>query len=141
MRHVFVRIFRWSHKLVAFFTSALKGIFTVIAVLVVVLIPKLLVNPAVVPLAGLLSAVFWFWSANVPIPKDFFVIVPIGGLGNSPELSVLGQRLAWQSQLNTYAAICAGVAALSVSMRGGLIPIIVAAARSARLRARRFSKK
>ena len=140
MRHVFVRIFRWAHKLVAFFTSALKGIFTVIAVLVVVLIPKLLVNPAVVPLAGLLSAVFWFWSASVPIPKDFFVTTPIGG-GYSPNLTVLGEQLACQSRLNMYAAICAGVAALSVSMRGGLIPIILAAARSARLGARRFSKK
>src|SRR6516162_3170138 len=78
MRHVFARIFQWANKLVAFFTSALKIIFTLIAVLVSVIIPKLLMHSAVVPLAGFLSAVFWFWSALVPIPKDFLVIVPIG---------------------------------------------------------------
>jgi hypothetical protein len=120
MQHVLAGIFRRANKLIAFFTSALKIIFTLMAVLVSVIIPKLLIHPAVVPLAGFLSAVFWFWSALVPIPKDFLVIVPIGGLGNSPNLTVLGERLAWQSQLNTYAAICAGVVALSVSMRSGL---------------------
>ena len=102
--------------------------------------------PAVVPLAGFLSAGFWLWSALVPIPKNFPVIVvtggglgilgePLGGgragMGSSPNLTVLGEQLAWQSQLNKYAAMCAAVAALSASMHG------TAAVRASRLWARR----
>ena len=113
-------IFRWAYKLVAFFISVLKGLFTIIAVLVVVIIPKLLMHPAVVPFTAFLSAVFWFWSAFVSIPKEFFVSGPIGGGGSSPNLTVLSKQLAWQSRLNEYAAICAGVAAISVSMRSDL---------------------
>jgi hypothetical protein len=116
MRHVFAKIFRWAATLLGFFTSALRIIF-----------------PAVAPLAGFLSAAFWFWSALVPIPKNFPVIVvtgggldgpldePLGGgsvgIGSSPNLTMLGDQLAWQSQLNKYAAICAAVAAISVSLR------------------------
>lgn len=120
MRHAFAGMFRWANKLIAFFTFALKIIFTLIAVLVSVIIPKLLMHPAVVPLGGFLSAIFWFWSALVPIPQGiFFITAPITG-GDVPNLTVLAAQLAWQSQLNKYAAVCAGITALSVSMRSGL---------------------
>jgi hypothetical protein len=93
---------------------------------------------AVAPFAGFLSAAFWFWSALVPIPKNFPVVVVIGGglggplgeplgggrvgIGSSPNLTMLGDQLAWQSQLNKYAAICAAVAAISVSLRACFPP-------------------
>jgi hypothetical protein len=88
-------IFRWAYKLVAFFISVLKGVFTIIAVLVVVIIPKLLMHPAVVPFTAFLSAVFWFWSAFVSVPKEFFVSGPIGGGSSSPNLTVLSKQLAY----------------------------------------------
>jgi hypothetical protein len=78
---------------------------------------KLLMHPAVAPVAGGLSAGFWFGSAFVPIPKDFFIAVPIGGMGSSSSLTILGEQLALQSLLNAFAAACAGIAAVSLSMR------------------------
>jgi Flp pilus assembly protein protease CpaA len=84
-----------ASKISRFFTAALKIIF---------------------PVAGLLSAVFWFWSACVDIPQGVFFADAVIGGGDVPKLTVLAAQLAWQSQLNTYAAICAGIAALSVSI-------------------------
>jgi hypothetical protein len=39
----------------------------------------------------------------------------MSGIGSSRNLTMLGEQLAWQSQLNKYAAICAAVAAFSLS--------------------------
>src|SRR5580692_11552313 len=118
--------FRCAEKLFRLFTSALKIILSLGAVSGI-LILRLLMLPAIAQLAGFLSALFWFWSAVVSIPKSFPVVVVIGGglggvlgggplgggkvaVGSSPNLTILGEQLAWQSQLNKYAAICAGLA-------------------------------
>ena len=43
--YIFVTMFRWVGKLIGFFISGLKIIFTITAVLAVVIIPKVLMLP------------------------------------------------------------------------------------------------
>jgi hypothetical protein len=132
MRYVFASIFRWLATLFHFFSLVSKAIFTLIVVSGI-LIFRIIKLSAIAPLAGVLSALFWGWAAIVPIPKNFPVIVvtgggldgglggPLGGgkvgVGSSPNLTLLADQLAWQSQLNKYAAIFAALAAVSQSLR------------------------
>ena len=52
-------------------------------------------------LTGIAAAVFWFWSARVPIPEVAFTW--------NADFRPLTSALAWQSKLSAWAAILTGV--------------------------------
>jgi len=56
-------------------------------------------------LTGLGAAIFWLWSAMIPIPK-----IDLNWIGEAP---LFFGAIKKQSELNAIAAICAAVAVLS----------------------------
>jgi hypothetical protein len=81
--------------------------------------------------AALLSAWFWLASARIDTPTTFHITVTspgtvspgdnaLVGVGHSPSLTLLGQRLALQSKLNAWAA---GAAACAIILMEVLPPI------------------
>ncbi len=52
-------------------------------------------------IAAITAAVFWFWASSVDVPNDIDKIIG---------------ALQWASQLNSYAAMTAGVAAVCGSI-------------------------
>ena len=67
---------------------------------------------------ALLAAIFWFWSAWVPLPEK--ITSGYGGSGGSAQ--VFGDALRRQARLSAYGAACAAVSACQAVFLGrGLI--------------------
>ena len=60
-------------------------------------------------IVGIASAVLWFWASEVKTPTTFQIPTSLG-FSTSPDLDTLGKQLAWQSELNAWAALAAGIA-------------------------------
>lgn len=68
--------------------------------------------------SAIAAAWLWFQSARIRTPEKFSILVnsmfdESFGIGQSPELTALGNALVRQSKLSASAAVCAGVSALA----------------------------